>query len=189
MPFDNELYKSLLDESKLCREKVSSIWLQKFTMLGAIIVFAATRAEATSKNPDLIAAAILSLPLIAILLDVKSAEFGIHARIIDDFIIRNYHEPSVLSDWERTKWGDIDNADRTLVRYRSASTVAVTVIPTCIIACLAVLAARPFLGATAYRGLHAASIGFCSIYVILALILWITVMFRRTASTAKKASR
>jgi hypothetical protein len=89
MPFLDDLYKSLVDESKTYREKVSTIWLQKFTMLGAIIAFAATRTETTSKNPDLIAAAILSLPLIAVLLDVKLAEFGIHARVIDDFIIRN----------------------------------------------------------------------------------------------------
>ena len=40
---------------------------RNFTMVGAIIVFAATRSEATSKNPNLIVAAILSLPIITVL--------------------------------------------------------------------------------------------------------------------------
>jgi len=189
MPLADDLYRSLVDESKLYREKVSTIWLQKFTMLGAIIAFAATRTEATSKNPDLIAAAVLSLPLIAILLDVKLAEFGIHARVIDDFIIRNYPEPRVLADWERAKWGESDTADRMLVRYRSIATVAVTVVPTCVIAFLSALAARPFLADSAYRYAHIAVIGFCPIYAALGLISGPLVLFRHTTSRTNQKDR
>ena len=180
MALEDDLYKNLLDESKLYREKISTIWLQKFTMLGAIIAFAATRAEATSKNPDLISAAILSLPLIAILLDLKQGEFGIHARIIDDFIIRNYPEPPVLGDWERTKWGNSVDVDRTLVRCRSISTIAVIVIPTCVIAWLSVLAARPSLSPATYGYVHLAVIAFCPIYIALGLMSLPTIAFRRT---------
>lgn len=188
MPLEDDLYKSLVDESKLYREKVSTIWLQKFTMLGAIIAFAATRTEASTKNPDLIAAAILSLPLIAILLDVKLAEFGIHARVIDDFIIRNYPEPPVLAAWERAKWGDTYAADRTLARYRSIATVTVTVVPTCTIALLSVLAAKPFLVEVVYCYLHVAVIGFCPIYAALGLISGPAVLFRRISATSNENS-
>jgi hypothetical protein len=181
MPLQDDLYNSLVDESKTYREKVSTIWLQKFTMLGAIIAFAATRTETASKNPDLIAAAVLSLPLIAILLDVKLAEFGIHARVIDDFIIENFPDPPVLSAWELTKWGAPGTLDRGLVLCRSIATVAVTAIPTCVIAILSVLAAKPYLGAPLYHWLHLAEIGFCVVYILLSFVSGPLVLFRRVA--------
>jgi hypothetical protein len=180
MPLDDDLYRSLVDESKTYREKVSTIWLQKFTMLGAIIAFAATQRESAGQDHLLIGAAILSLPLIAILLDVKLGEFGVHARIVDDFIIANFPEPPILGKWERAKWGisDEPGPDRSLVRYRSIATVAVTVIPTCLIAVLSVLAARPYLGDRAMSWLLIAAIAFCPIYAVMAVISGPAVLFR-----------
>jgi hypothetical protein len=180
MALEEELFKSLLDESKLYREKVSTIWLQKFTTLGAIIVFAATQSEAVSKNPNLIAAAILSLPVIAILLDFKLGEFGIHANVIDHFVMRNYPAPHVVGDWERTNWGLGSNAaDRRLIRLRSILTVAVTVVPTCIIALLSVLATKPFLGESFYAHLWITVIVFCLAYLAGGLVSVRMVLFRR----------
>jgi hypothetical protein len=180
MPLADDLYKALLDESKLYREKVSTIWLQKFTMLGAIIVFAAVRSEAVSQNPRLIAAALLSLPVIAVLLDIKLGEFGIHANVIDHFVMRNYPEPPILGDWERTKWGlGPTTEDRALIRLRSIATVAVTVIPTCIIAALSVLAVRPFIARSAYAYLEAAAAGFCLLYLTAGWISMRAVLFRQ----------
>ena len=154
MPREDDLYKALIEESKLYREKVATIWLQKFSMLGAIIVFAATRSETASKNPSLIAAAILSLPVIAVLLDIKLAEFGIHANVID-------------------------HNDRRLVRLRSIATVAVTVIPTCIIAFLSQLAAAPYVGGTAYSNLRIGVVVFCMVYLAVGLLSIPMVLFRR----------
>ena len=185
MPLADDLYKALLDESKMYREKVSAIWLQKFTVLGAIVVFAAARSEVIASNPGLIAAALLSLPLIALLLDIKLGEFGIHANIIDHFIIRHFPEPPVLGEWERTKWGLISNSDErfSLVRLRSILTVAVTVIPTCVISALSVLAARPFLFASEHGGLYGylrvTVIIFCVLYLAAGLISVPLIVFRR----------
>ena len=188
MPLEDDLYKSLIDESKLYREKVSTIWLQKFTMLGAIIAFAAVRSEAATRDPSLIAAAILSLPLIAVLLDVKLAEFGIHANVIDYFVMRHYAHPPILAEWERTKWGVGSNkSDRKRVRFRSIATVSVTVVPTCIIAYLSILAARPYLSPAAYGRLRIAALGFCLAYIGLGVMSGITVLFRRDRS--KERSR
>src|SRR3569833_728229 len=107
MPLQDDLYKSLLDESKLYREKVSTIWLQKFTLLGAVIAFAvAQNLLTTGKNPELIRAVILSLPAIAILLYIKLGEFGIHANVIDHFIKRHFRESVVIPEWESTNWGN-----------------------------------------------------------------------------------
>jgi hypothetical protein len=180
MPLADDLYKSLLDESKLYREKVSTIWLQKFTMLGAIIVFAAVHSESASKNPSLIAAALISLPVIAVLLDIKLAEFGIHANVIDHFVMRNYTDPPVLADWEKTKWGlGRKTEDWALVRLRSIATVAVTVIPTCIIAVLSALAVQPFLAGGFYTLLRIAMVVFCLAYLAIGSISMRIVLFRR----------
>ena len=110
MPLPDELYKALLDESRAHREKLSTYWLQKFSILGAIIAFAATRSEVPHVNPELVTAAILALPVIAMLLDFKVGEAGIHAKIIDDFIIVNYkgEEDEGKALWEQTKWGERD---------------------------------------------------------------------------------
>jgi|HubBroStandDraft_5_1064220.scaffolds.fasta_scaffold74891_2 hypothetical protein len=191
MPLEDDLYRSLVEESKLYREKVSTIWLQKFTTLGAIITFAATRSEAASKNPEsnlahLIAVAILSLPVVAVLLDIKLGEFGIHARVIDNFIIRRFPNPPVLAEWERTKWGDDAGPDHNLILFRSISTVASTMIPTCVIAFLSVLIARPYVGESTYRCLHIAMIGFCSLYLVGGIISGPMILFRRQTSRNNK---
>jgi hypothetical protein len=180
MALEEELYKSLIEESKLYREKISSVWLQKFTMLGGIIAFAALKSETTAKNPALIVAAILALPLVAVLLDVKIAEFGIHARVIDDFIIRSFPEPPILGEWERTKWGASRNADRGLIWTRSIATVAVTVFPTCIIAILSALAADSYLSESARHAVHVVAGAFCAVYVVLGVASGPAVLFRRT---------
>jgi hypothetical protein len=186
MALAEELYKALIDESKTYREKVSSVWLQKFTMLGGIIVFAALRSEATAKNPTLISAAILALPVVAVLLDVKIAEFGIHARVIDDFIMRNFPEPPILGEWERTKWGDPKTADRALIWCRSIATVAVTVVPTCLIAVLSSLAADSYLSEPARHAVHIAAAVFCLIYLVLGCASGPAVLFRRIPPRAER---
>jgi hypothetical protein len=114
---------------------------------------------------------------------VNLAEFGIHARVIDDFIIKNFPEPRVLGDWERTKWGDPHMLDRGLVLCRSIATVAVTAIPTCVISVLSVLAAKSFLEKRTNGHLHLAMIIFCVVYIALTLISGPFVLFRRAASS------
>jgi hypothetical protein len=181
MALEDELYKSLLDESKLYREKVSTIWLQKFTLLGAVIVFAATQSQLTTgKNPKLVMAAILSLPAIAVLLDIKLGEFGIHANVIDHFVARHYLEPVVLAEWERTNWGvGADRADRRLIRVRSIMTVAVTVVPTCIIAILAGLALESIPGLSAPDYVMRVIFLFCTFYIIAGIASIPVVLLRR----------
>jgi len=167
MALEEDLYKSLLEESKLYREKVSTIWLQKFTLLGAVIGFAVAQSRITTgQNPELIAAAVLSLPVIAVFLDIKLGEFGIHANVIDHFVKRHYPDPAVLGEWERTNWGlGADKSDRRLIRIRSILTVAVTVIPTCIIAVLSGLALKSIPGFAAPGWTMPSVFVFCAIYI------------------------
>lgn len=181
MALEDELYKSLLEESKLYREKVSAIWLQKFTLLGAVIVFSAAQSQITTgRNPSLVMAAILSLPVIAVLLDIKLGEFGVHANVIDHFLKRHYREPAVLAEWERTNWGiGSDRNDRVLIRIRSILTVAVTVIPTCIIAILSGLAIKSVPGLSTPDYLMPITFWFCVLYILAGVVSIPLVLFRR----------
>jgi hypothetical protein len=181
MALQDDLYKSLLDESKLYREKVSTIWLQKFTLLGAIIVFAATQSQIPAgNNSNLVVAAILALPAIAVLLDIKLGEFGIHANVIDHFLKKHYQEPAVLAEWERTNWGSgADKADRRLIKLRSILTVTVTVIPTCIIAILSGLALKNLPGFSAPDYIMSAIFWFCGLYSLGGLCSIPLVLFRQ----------
>lgn len=183
MALQDDLYKSLLEESKLYREKVSTIWLQKFTLLGAIIAFAATKGSwlVTGKNSSqLIVAAILSLPVIAVLLDIKLGEFGIHANVIDHFLKRHYREPDVLAEWQSTNWGvGKDTVDQKLVRIRSILTVAVTIIPTCIIAILSGLVIENLPGWTSPKYLMPIISLFCALYIAAGIVAIPLVLFRR----------
>jgi len=181
MPLQDDLYKSLLDESKLYREKVSTIWLQKFTLLGAVIAFAVAQNQLTTgKNPELIRAVILSLPAIAILLDIKLGEFGIHANVIDHFIKRHFRESVVIPEWESTNWGNSsDKSDYALIRIRSILTVAVTVIPTCIIALLAALALKTLPAFAGQSWAMPIAYCFCGMYIIGGFASIPLILFRR----------
>jgi hypothetical protein len=181
MPLQDELYKSLLEESKLYREKVSTIWLQKFTLLGAVIAFAVAQNQiATGKSLELIGAAIIALPVIAVLLDIKLGEFGIHANVIDHFIKRHFREAAVIPEWESTNWGNSsDKSDYVLIRIRSVLTVAVTVIPTCIIVILAGLALKTLPAFSGQQYAMPVAYSFCGIYVTAGFASIPLVLFRR----------
>ena len=136
-----ELYKALLEESRLHREKVSAIWLQKFALLGATIAFLVTKFSVLDEIHVLSMAVIIAIPAIAVLLDIKSAEFAAHANVIDRFIMRRFTDPAILGEWERVKWNiDSNGEESALVKFRTGATVAVTAGPTCVIAVLAGLA-------------------------------------------------
>jgi len=181
MPLEDELYKSLLEESKLYREKVSTIWLQKFTLLGGVIAFAVAHNKiASSADQYLLRAAIVALPVTAVLLDIKLGEFGIHANVIDHFIKRHFNETAVISEWESTNWGNSpDQADRWLVRLRSILTVTVTVVPTCIIAILAALTLKYVPGSSWQGPVMPIAYGFCGIYILAGFASIPFVLFRK----------
>jgi hypothetical protein len=137
-----ELYKSLRTEEALYLEKVPALWLQKFTLLGAMIAFIVVRhkelmaEEATGSA--LLIAAVLAIPVLAMLIDAKILEYGLHARAISRFVRRHATPDSVEARWEGFLWGDEgDPSDVGLVRLRSATTVIVTAVPTALLIALA----------------------------------------------------
>jgi hypothetical protein len=144
--FDLELYKSLRGEVTSYVEKVPGLWLQKFLLVGAVIAFLISRHsdltnETVPQGSGLLVAAVLSIPVLAALLDAKMLEYGLHARAISRFIASNVPDPSVLGRWESCLWGDKGTSDEVLalVRSRSLMTVVVTAIPTLVLMVLSLL--------------------------------------------------
>jgi hypothetical protein len=135
-----ELYKSLRSEVAGYVEKVPGLWLQKFLLVGAVIAFLVTNHDKLKDSGDLLIASVLSIPILAVLLDAKIVEYGLHARAISMFI-RNSFDNSEAADWESTLWGDKGPEDIvSLVRLRSITTVVVTAVPTIVLIILSGLA-------------------------------------------------
>jgi hypothetical protein len=154
--FSLELYKSLRGEIVGYIEKVPAIWLQKFTLVGAVIAFLLTHHEsfgnvAFDSAPDLMGAAILAIPILAILLDAKAIEYSLHARAISRFIEKNFDKSPIVAEWESNLWGDRgDPGVTSLVKMRSRMTGLVTSTPTIVIIGLAVRALYALGGAETY---------------------------------------
>lgn len=144
--FSLELYKSLRGEVVGYIEKIPAIWLQKFALVGAMIAFLITNYEKlgkpTNDHPqELLGAAILAIPILAVLLDAKAVEYSLHARAVSKFIEKNFGSPPVLAAWESTLWGDYgDRGIIPIVRLRSWMTSVVTTAPTVLLIALAATA-------------------------------------------------
>lgn len=161
-----ELYKSLRGEVAGYLEKIPAIWLQKLSLVGAIAGFLVVNIEkfGDASQDGLLSplgAALMAIPVLAVLLDVKVAEYGLHSRIISKFIKRSFGNP-VLVAWESTLWGDRGERD---VRLRSWMTGFVTAAPTILLIVLTWIA----LGKAYQSGVPAAY----SIGLVLLLIFYV----------------
>jgi hypothetical protein len=166
-----ELYKNLKQESAAYIEKVPAVWLQKFILIGGIIAFIFTEKNVPRENLDLITLGVVAIPALALLLDAKILEYGLHARLISRFISDTFRYDGTLSGWEELFWGiSGPSKDLVLARIRSLTTVVVVVLPTCVVI---------ILSAAVVGRLHGqfslfVTIGglICGIYILLSVFLW-----------------
>jgi hypothetical protein len=135
-----ELYKSLRAEVVGYVEKVPGLWLQKFALVGSVVAFILVNKGQLTGSSNLLIAAILAIPVLAVLLDAKIGEYGLHARAVSRFIQESFGD-SVVREWEATLWGDRGDAEtKSLVKLRSLMTAVVTATPTIILIIVAGLA-------------------------------------------------
>jgi len=182
--FSLELYKSLRAEAVGYIEKVPAIWLQKFTLVGAVIAFLVINYKeiggAAQGNPrNVLGAAILAIPILAILLDAKAVEYSLHARAVSKFIQRGFASPAVLAAWEAVLWGD--RGDREIlrvVRLRSWMTSFVTTAPTILLMALSAVALDKLYGGIP-RGYIVCLAVLLAVYVIGGLYVWRLIWPRR----------
>jgi len=136
--YDLELYKNLRQEAAAYLEKVPALWLQKFVFAGAVLTFVVTAPADLSTlgrpSRELVIAGFICVPLLALLLDVKIFEYSLHARAISRFIQNQFRGVPRVVAWENALWGGGSQPEVSrLTRYRSAATVAVTLVSTAVL--------------------------------------------------------
>jgi hypothetical protein len=171
-----DVYKRLRDESWACIDHVPGLWLQKFVVLGATIAFMVqfqdqVQAYAGMAKP----LALCSLPLVAALIDAKILEYTIQARLISQFIQEHYADIGLAISWERSVWGVSHNA---FARYRSFTSLFVTMAPTMM---LFVLAAGAAATAETALFIWTGAIGGIIIYLVLFSVVWRNIFVRTQA--------
>jgi hypothetical protein len=133
---DAELYKSLRAEASGYVEKVPTLWLQKFVLVGAVLAFLVGQPFANIEGFEvpLGVAAVAMLPILAMLLDAKMLEYALHARAISVFISKHFADHETIAAWERAMWGQAGSPTVIrLTRIRSIATWFTTVIPTIVV--------------------------------------------------------
>lgn len=183
-----ELYKSLRAECAGYIEKIPGLWLQKFVLIGGVIAFILTNHSNIDKlSTDypklLIVVAISVVPILAILVDARTLEYGLHARAISLFIEQHFDSPEVLALWERTLW--TTRGPWLTVVLRSMISVLITIVPTIGIGVLSALTIgavlnRPSLGATL-------AMIFGGTYVLLTVLMGIAI-WRQTPVARQRGS-
>jgi hypothetical protein len=133
---DVELYKSLRAEASGYVEKVPTLWLQKFLLIGAVLAFLIGQPFTNIQGFEvpLGVSAVAVLPILAMFLDAKMLEYALHARAISVFIGEHFATHKPIAAWERAMWGQAGNRTvMRLTRIRSIATWFTTVIPTIVI--------------------------------------------------------
>jgi hypothetical protein len=180
-----ELYKSLRAEIAGYVEKVPALWLQKFVLVGAVIAFILANKGELSGSGNLLTAAILAIPVLAVLLDAKIGEYALHARAVSRFIQDSF-EGSVAAEWESTLWGDQGNSEIiSLVKLRSLMTAVVTAIPTIILIVVAGLAVDEIRGSRSSIFIWLSVAGAVA-YILGGIFMW-RIVWPRRQSREKKA--
>ncbi|MFP5260415.1 MAG: hypothetical protein ACLGJB_00775 [Blastocatellia bacterium] len=181
-----ELYKNLKQESAAYIEKVPAIWLQKFILIGAIVAFIFTEKNVPRDNSALMALGIVAIPTLALLLDAKILEYGLHARLISRFVSETFKSDSVLSGWEELFWGiSGPSKDLVLARIRSLTTVVVVILPTCVV----IVLSSAVLGRLYAQFSTFVTIGglICGIYILLSVYIWNLIWPRQGQGVSKES--
>ncbi|HYX72585.1 MAG TPA: hypothetical protein VE732_07425 [Nitrososphaera sp.] len=167
-----ELYKHLKGESSIYIQEIPKIWIQKFILIGGIIAFIFTNQNIPQAGSYLTALGIAAIPVLALLLDAKILEFGLHSRLISRFVSDTFKNDSALARWEELFWGlKGPKRDLMLARVRSFTTVIIVIVPTCV---LIILSTAVLDRLYAMRFPVFISIGgiVCVVYLLVALYIW-----------------
>lgn len=139
-----ELYKRLKTEESTYVQKVPALWLQKILLVGAMIAVGVIEHPKSPVEHWMVVAAVVAL---AIILDARMFEYALHSRLVSSYISDCFSDASDIADWEGVLWGLEAKSHRHLTArmrhrhllalMRSGLSIAVTVVPTMIIALLA----------------------------------------------------
>ena len=134
-----ELYKTLKAENAAYQDKLQALWLTKFTLCGALAAFIITDGSKLAiiqhLSPGLLGVGLVVV--LAVAIDCKVLEYGLHVRAISYFIMRTFSDVPRAVSWEAVLWGQGQQPERPIVLWRSFLTIISAVMPTLAIACAA----------------------------------------------------
>jgi hypothetical protein len=166
-----ELYKTLKAENAAYQDKLQSLWLQKFTLCGALAAFVITSGSKLDVLQH-VSSGLLGVGLVVVLavaIDCKVLEYGLHVRAISRFIARTYSDVPAVTAWEAVLWGQQPQPERPIVQARSFLTVVSAVLPTLAIVGVAT---RMFIVEGFAQVIYLAGV-FTAIYIsVIALSAW-----------------
>ena len=112
--FRIEHYKSMREEYMQLMLYFSRLWNFKLSTIGAVIAVSIFNekilgTESSGISPDIDAAFIISvglltLPVVAFLIDLKVVEIGMQVKRISDHLKNNFRDIEEISEWENTFW-------------------------------------------------------------------------------------
>lgn len=175
--FSLELYRSLRAEAAGYIERIPGLWWQKFILVGGTVAFVFmedVKLDRLSSGYSTwaVIAAICLLPVLAVLVDARTLEYGLHARVISIFVAQHFRDPQVLALWEHTMWSS--RGIFSLVALRSAISVLVTIVPTMGITVIAGMLVGSLVGnLRLWMGI---GLALCTIYLLstiaVTLLIW-----------------
>lgn len=175
--FSLELYKSLRAEGAGYIERIPGLWWQKFILVGGIVAFVLAEDLKLDRlgggqSQWVVIAAVCLIPVLAVLVDARTLEYGLHARVISIFVAQHFRDPQVLARWEHTMWGT--GAGFSPVVVRSAISVLVTVVPTMGITVIAAMLVGSLVGE--FRLGLGIGLALCTLYLLstvaVTLLIW-----------------
>ena len=80
----------------------------KFAVVGSVITIAVFHEDILGIEReiglDLTIFALIALPIISLLIDLKAFEIGLHIKTISDLKLKIYPEIQIIQAWEKHKW-------------------------------------------------------------------------------------
>ncbi len=136
-----EHYKALREEYRHYLAHVQQLWNFKLSAMGAIVlacVFNDKIQQLTGTTTEfIIAVGFCVLPLLALLIDLKALEAGLHVKLISDHLKKHYSDEPAMADWENMVWNKtpLSRWRTRLTVFSATGTSAVILVASAIVVC------------------------------------------------------
>jgi hypothetical protein len=103
-----EHFKALKEEHRQYLFHVQQLWLFKLSTLGAVIATAIFNNKIIEvsglEKQTIIAWGLISMPLLAFIIDLKVLEVGLHVKLISQHLKEKFSDSPEIHDWETKLW-------------------------------------------------------------------------------------
>ena len=135
MEFEKEVYKELKAEYKQFNLLIHKLWSYKFAVVGSVITIAVFHEDILGIEKeigfDIAIFGLLALPVISLLIDLKTFEIGLHIKVMSDFLSENFTDVPMVQAWEKYKWTNTTSKQRSIVNFISTVGTSILILIIC----------------------------------------------------------